>query len=69
MDQLQQINEIHQSMENGQRKQAVEQMKAYSMYDFFADYNTFLTANYEDVETTKNFILDAANSYFRITNR
>lgn len=69
MNQLQLINEIHQSLENGQRKQAVKQMQEYSMYDFFADYNTFLTANYEDSETIKDFILDAANSYFRITNR
>jgi hypothetical protein len=69
MTQLQQINEIHESLINGQRKQAVEQMQNYSMYDFFADYNTYLIANYQDSEEIKNYILDAANSYFRITNR
>jgi hypothetical protein len=69
MSQLEQINEIHESMLNGQRQQAVKQMQNYSMYDFFADYNTFLEANYTDDKEIKNFILDAANSYFRITNR
>lgn len=69
MSQLEQINAIHESLINGQRRQAVEQMKAYSMYDFFADYSTFLKANYEDAEERESYLLDAANSYFRITNR
>lgn len=69
MTQHQQINAIHESMINGQRRQAVEQMKEYSLYDFFADYSTFLKANYEEAHEREQFILDAANSYFRITNR
>lgn len=69
MTQHQQINAIHDSMINGQRKQAVKQMQDYSMYNFFEDYSTYLRANYRDVEQREAFILDAANSYFRITNR
>lgn len=69
MSQLEQISAIHESLINGQRRQAVEQMKAYSMYDFFSDYSIFLKANYEDAQERESYLLDAANSYFRITNR
>jgi hypothetical protein len=69
MNHLEQIIEIHESMENGQRKQAVEQMQDYLMYDFFADYANYLTTLYEDAETREQYIIDAASSYFRITNK
>jgi hypothetical protein len=69
MTQHQQINAIHESLVNGQRKQAVKQMQEYSFYDFFEDYLTYLKALYEDAEAREKYILDAANSYFRITNR
>jgi hypothetical protein len=69
MTQHQQINAIHESILNGQGKQAVKQMQDYSMYDFFADYSTYLNALYEDERAKKEYILQAANLYFRITNR
>jgi hypothetical protein len=69
MTQHQQINAIHESMINGQRKQAVKQMEAYSLYDFFADYSTYLKALYDSAEDREKYLLDAANSYFRIKNR
>jgi hypothetical protein len=63
------IEEIHLSFVNGQRRQAVEQMENYGMYDFFEDYNSYLTnEGYSDIEI-KNYVLDAVNSYFRIKNR
>ena len=67
--QHQQINAIHESLINGQGKQAVKQMQGYSMYDFFADYSTYLNALYDSAEAREAYILNAANIYFRITNR
>lgn len=69
MTQHQQINAIHESMMNGQRKQAVKQMEEYSLYDFFSDYSTYLKALYVSAEAREEYLLDAANSYFRIKNR
>lgn len=69
MTQHQQINAIHESMINGQRKQAVKQMEEYSLYDFFSDYSTYLKALYVSAEAREEYLLDAANSYFRIKNR
>jgi hypothetical protein len=69
MTQHQQINEIHEQMINGNRKNAVKLMQAYSMYDFFNDYANFLSAIYNDKETEYSFFQDAANSYLRITNK
>lgn len=69
MTQHQQINAIHESMINGQRKQAVKQMEAYSLYDFFEDYSTYLKALYYSAEAREEYLLDAANAYFRIKNR
>jgi hypothetical protein len=69
MTQHQQINAIHESFVNGQGKQAVEQMQSYSMCDFFSDYSTFLDALYLEERAKKEYILQAANYYFRITNR
>jgi hypothetical protein len=56
-------------MVNGQRKQAVKQMQEYSLYDFFEDYSNYLKELYDDAEAREKYLLDAANSYFRITNR
>jgi hypothetical protein len=69
MTQHQQINAIHESLINGQGKQAVTQMQDYSMYDFFSDYSTYLDALYVDEKAKKEYILRAANLYFRLTNR
>lgn len=69
MSQHEQINAIHESLINGQGRQAVKQMQDYSMYDFFTDYSTYLRAIYDDAEERESYLLAAANYYFRITNR
>ena len=69
MTKLQQITEIHESMVNGQTKQAVKQMQSYSsMYEFLVDYDIFLVNNYTNQSEIKEYILNATKSYFRITN-
>lgn len=62
------LQEIHNSLENGQRKQMVEQIEEYGLYDFFEDYASFLYNNYTSA-TAFDYLRDAASSYHRIKNR
>lgn len=59
------IEEIHESLVNGQRKQMVKQIKTYGLYDFWADYKTYL----DEMHGNIGFFQDAVISYFRITAR
>ena len=62
------IETIHESMINGQRKQAVRQMEEYGMYDFFEDYGDYLGGLYSPLACFE-YLKDAASSYHRIKNR
>lgn len=62
------IEQIHESMVNGQRKQAVRQMEDYGMYDFFDDYAGYLYTTYA-ISAAFEYLRDASSSYFRIKNR
>jgi hypothetical protein len=62
------IEEIHESIVNGQRKQAVRQMEKYGMYDFFDDYSNYLSYTY-CMTSAFDFLKDASSLYFRIKNR
>jgi hypothetical protein len=42
------IETIHESLVNGQRRQMVEQIKEYGLYDFFSDYRDYLKDLYFD---------------------
>lgn len=60
---------IHESLLNGQRKQMTEQIDEYGLYDFFEDYNTYLSTLYEKAESKHSYFLDCVVSYHRIKNR
>jgi hypothetical protein len=62
------IEQIHESIVNGQRKQAVKQMEDYGMYDFFEDYAEYLYSMYA-LTAAFEYLKDASSSYFRIKNR
>ena len=64
------LEEIHNSLVNGQRKQMVDQINDYGLYDFFSDYKYYLESLYYDTEVMilKHFS-DCVISYHRITNR
>jgi len=62
------IDNIHDSLVNGQRKQMVKQIKEYGLYDFWDDYKHFLSTLYS-IEDELDYFADATTSYFRITNR
>lgn len=62
------LEEIHNSLVNGQRKQMVEQIEEYGLYDFFDDYAVFLYSSYA-ITTAFDYLRDAASSYHRIKNR
>ena len=61
------IEEIHLSLVNGQRQQAVEQIKDYGARDFFAYYSRMLYDDYNSFSAF-NYLSDAINQYFRITD-
>ena len=59
------IEEIHNSLLNGQRKQMAAQIKEYGLYDFWADYKAFL----DHIGANIGYFQDAVISYHRIENR
>jgi hypothetical protein len=76
MTKQEQLQKIHDSFVNGQKRQAVGWIKEYGLYDFFSDYKEFLkdicpdTCNYQDmVISSFEYFTDATISYMRITNR
>ena len=62
------IEEIHESLVNGQRKQMVEQIDEYGVYDFWADYKTYLGDLYKP-DGQWDYFPDAVISYHHIKNR
>lgn len=63
------IEEIHESLVNGQRKQAVRQIDEYGNYDFWEHYKWFLENTYADYKTIFKYFSDMTISYNRIKNR
>ena len=61
------LNEIHDSLMNGQRKQMVDQINEYGLYDFFSDYYDYLNDMYNKI--SYHYFSDCVISYHRITNR
>lgn len=64
-----QIEKIHSSLENGQRKQAVKQIEEYGCYDFWPDYKDFLEDYCYSEHDSYDYFTDLTISYFRIKNR
>lgn len=63
------IEEIHESLVNGQRKQMVNQIKEYGLYNFWPEYRRYLEELYVDVGAQYEYFTDATVSYFRIMGR
>ena len=62
------IETIHESLVNGQRRQMVNQIDAYGLYDFWAHYRDYLNELYTETGPMEYF-QDAVISYHRIKNR
>jgi len=64
------IETIHLSLVNGQRRQMVEQIDEYgSDYDFWSDYAEYLDNAYLDLKAIHGYFKEAVVSYNRIKNR
>ena len=63
------IEEIHTSLVNGQRRQMVNQINDYGLYDFWFDYGKYLMDLYGGPDTWFEYYKDAVISYHRITYR
>lgn len=64
-----QIEQIHLSLVNGQRKQMAEQITEYGLYNFYEDYDNYLSELYIHAESKHEYFRDAVISYHRIVNR
>jgi len=60
---------IHESLINGQRRQMVQEIDRYGPSQFFADYIVHLNAKYVTAEARWNYYTDVVVSYFRIKGR
>jgi hypothetical protein len=71
MNKQEQIENIHNNLINGNRRDCVKQIKAYGLYDFWSDYKDYLEQTYGTPlsEHGANYFTDMTISYFRITNR
>lgn len=61
------IETIHASLVNGQRRQMVKQIQEYGLYDFWPDFRDHLKA--WNGQEAFDYFADATISYFRITER
>ena len=68
MDKYETLETIHESLVNGQRKQMAQQIDDSDIYDFWAEYNSYLQSLY-GVSATHSYFVDAVVSYNRIKNR
>ena len=66
---MKKIENIHNSLINGQRKQAVKQIDDYGKYDFWEDYEKFLDDTYANRAVSCGHFMELTISYFRIKNR
>jgi len=62
------INEILESLANGQRRQMADQVDAYGLYDVWADLRAVLAEGGDEAAGLSTFA-DAVISYHRIRNR
>ena len=69
MTKQEQIETIHESLVNGQRKQMVSQIDEYGLYDFWDDYGNYLIRMYTETLSQFGYFQDAVISYHRIKNR
>jgi hypothetical protein len=60
---------IHDSLVNGQKKQMVQQIEEYGLYDFWSDYKEFLNQICAKESGKLVYFTDATISYFRIKQR
>jgi len=63
------LENIHESLVNGQRRQMVSQINEYGNYEFWSDYAGYLRELYTESESAYCYFRDATISYFRITKR
>ena len=63
------IELIHLQFVNGNRKDAINLIDEYGLYDFFEDYKDYLTELYISDESVLEYFSGITITYFRIKNR
>jgi hypothetical protein len=62
---VKELKSIHESLVNGNRKQMVDQINEYGLYDFFSDYLDYING----IQANIGFYSDCVISYHRLMNR
>ncbi len=65
MSKIDKIEEIHDSLVNGNRKQCIEMIDSYGVYDFWEAYESHLCEFYP-INYAYKYFTDMTISYFRI---
>lgn len=65
MTKAEELENIHNNLENGNRSDCVKLIKKYGLSDFWPDYLEFLNHWHFNI----GYFTDMTISYFRITNR
>ena len=63
------IEQIHTSLVNGQKRQMVKEIDEYGLYDFWADYKLYLDDFYVNSSSGYSYFTSAVIAYHRIKNR
>ena len=63
------IREVHDNLINGNRRDMVDNIDNYGLYDFWDDYGNFLAQLYIKPDDQYQYFRDATISYFRISER
>ena len=64
-----QLEEIHNSLINGQLTQMIEQINEYGLYDFFGDFEVYLHIHEQYTSKILNDFARCVIAYHRITSR
>ena len=68
MDMYMDVETIHESLVNGQRKQMARQINEYGHWNFWEDYKQWLSDNGYGKEDAYAYFSDAVINYNRIDN-
>lgn len=60
------LQHIHEALLNGQRKQMVEQIQEYGLYEFWGDYKDYLADRYSMIESQYAWFTDCVTSFNHI---
>jgi hypothetical protein len=69
MNKYELLENIHNNLVNGNRRDCVKSIDEYGLYDFWREYKDYLTDLYMGTDEAYGYYTDMTISYFRIKSR